>query len=146
VSREAGSGTRQAVDRYLQDAGISPGVLQVVMEVSSPDAVKALVAAGVGFSIMSWANVVREVKLGELRRIPLAPRLLRPLSVVYPKERIHSRLTNSFLGFAKERIAAMRPVEESKPVPERPAEAKPKARPERASERTAAPLGPRALR
>lgn len=146
VSREAGSGTRQAVDRYLQGAGISPGVLQVVMEVSSPDAVKALVAAGVGFSIMSWANVVREVKLGELRKIPLAPRLVRPLSVVYPKERIHSRLINSFLGFAKERIAAMRPVQESKPAPEQPAETKPKARPERTSARTAAPPAPRSLR
>jgi DNA-binding transcriptional LysR family regulator len=146
VSREAGSGTRQAVDRYLQDAGISPGVLQVVMEVSSPDAVKALVAAGVGFSIMSWANVVREVKLGELRKLPLAPRLLRPLSVVYPKERIHSRLINSFLGFAKERIAAMRPVDESKPSPAHPLEAKPEARPERANARSAAQLGPRSLR
>ena len=117
VSREAGSGTRQAVDRYLQDCGISPGVLQVVMEVSSPDAVKAVVAAGAGFSIMSWASVTRDVKLGELRRVPLSPRLLRPLSVVYPKERIYSRLINSFLGFAKERIAAVGSAEEAKRIP-----------------------------
>ena len=155
VSREAGSGTRQAVDRYLLEAGISPGVLQVVMEVSSPEAVKALVTAGVGFSIMSWANVVREVKLGELRRIALAPRLLRPLSVVYPKERIHSRLINSFLGFAKERIAAMRPVADAERAAQdhctghgtdRAAPPKAAARPERASARTAAQLGPRSLR
>ena len=140
VSREAGSGTRQAVDRYLQGAGISPGVLQVVMEVSSPDAVKAVVAAGVGFSIMSWASVVREVKLGELRQVPLSPRLLRPLSVIYPKERIHSRLINSFLGFAKERIAAMRPA--AGPPPERAPDARPAARAER-SERSAVQLGRR---
>src|SRR5262245_11808654 len=105
VSREAGSGTGQALDRYLQGAGISPGVLQVVMEVSSPDAVKAVVGAGIGFSVMSWASVVRELKLGELRRVPLAPPLLRRLLVIYPNERIHSRLVNSFLGFAKEHIA-----------------------------------------
>ena len=124
------------------------------MEVSTPDAVKALVAAGVGFSIMSWANVVREVKLGELCKIPLAPRLLRPLSVVYPKERIHSRLINSFLGFAKERIAAMRPVEDAEHTQDhraghgadRSAPPKAAARPERASARTAAQLGPRSLR
>jgi DNA-binding transcriptional LysR family regulator len=144
VSREPGSGTRQAVDRYLQDAGISPGVLQVVMEVSSPDAVKALVTAGIGFSIMSWTNVLREVKLGELRKIPLAPRLVRPLSVVYPKERIHSRLINSFLGFAKERIAAIRaPADAPAAVPaEAVAAARPASRPARA-ERSAVPLGPR---
>ena len=117
VSREAGSGTRQAVDRYLQDCGLSPGVLQVVMEVSSPDTVKALVASGVGFSIMSRASATKEVQLGQLRTIPLSPRLLRSLSVAYPKERIRSRLINSFLGFAKERIAALQSAAEPQREP-----------------------------
>lgn len=140
VSREAGSGTRYAVDRYLQDCGFSPGVLQVVIEASCPDAVKALVTAGVGFSIMSWSSVRREVKLGELCRIPLSPELLRPLSVVYPKERMHSRLINSFLGFAKERIASMRLAEEIERIPDRCPAAKTTTTTARHGERTAAPL------
>jgi hypothetical protein len=86
------------------------------MEASSPDAVKALVIAGVGFAIMSRTSVHRETKLEELRRIPLSPRLLRPVSVVYPRERIHSRLISGFLAFAKESIAAMRMVEEVQQV------------------------------
>jgi DNA-binding transcriptional LysR family regulator len=149
VSREAGSGTRQAVDRYLQDAGISPGVLQVVMEVSSPDAVRALVAAGVGFSILSRSSVAREVRLGELRALPLGPRLMRPLSVVYPRERIHSRLINSFLGFAKERIAAaaVPGVDGASRSRERPAAAiRPTPRLEPVGGRSAVPLGPRSSR
>jgi len=116
VSREPGSGSRKAIDGYLQASGISPGVLQVVMEASSPDAVKALVVAGVGFAIMSRTSVHRETKLGELRRIPLSPHLLRPVSMIYPRERIHSRLISGFLVFAKESIAANRMVEEVQQV------------------------------
>jgi DNA-binding transcriptional LysR family regulator len=107
VSREPGSGTREVVDNYLQKAGVQPDSLQVVMELGSPEALKGLVATGLGFTIMSRAIAALEVKLGRLVQIPLAPPLIRHLSVVYPKERFHSRLVNGFVQFAKERLAAM---------------------------------------
>ena len=105
ISRELGSGTREVIDRYLQKAGISLDSLQVIMEASSPEALKGLVATGLGFAIMSRATSEKEVRLGELVHIPLAPPLIRHLSVVYPKERIHSRVVNGFVRFAKERLA-----------------------------------------
>ena len=46
------------------------------------------------------------MRLGDLVRIPLVPPLIRHLSVVYPKERIHSRIVTEFVRFAKERLAA----------------------------------------
>jgi DNA-binding transcriptional LysR family regulator len=107
VSREPGSGTREVIDNYLQKAGVQPDSLQVVMELGSPEALKGLVATGLGFTIMSRAIAALEVKLGRLVQIPLSPPLLRHLSVVYPKERFHSRLVNGFVQFAKERLAAM---------------------------------------
>ena len=107
VSREPGSGTREVIDHYLQKAGVSPDSLQVVMELGSPEAIKGLVATGLGFAIMSRATVAKETRLGQLVQIPLVPRLNRQLCVVYPKERIHSRLVNGFVEFAKTRLAAM---------------------------------------
>jgi DNA-binding transcriptional LysR family regulator len=107
VSREPGSGTREVIDNYLQKAGVPPDSLQVVMELGSPEALKGLVATGLGFTIMSRAIAALEVKLGRLVQIPLSPPLIRHLSVVYPKERFHSRLVNGFVQFAKERLAAM---------------------------------------
>ena len=107
ISREAGSGTREVIDHYLQKAGVAPDSLQVVMELGSPEALKGLVATGLGFAIMSRATVSKETRLGELASVPLSPRLNRHLSVVYPKERFHSRLVNGFVEFAKERLAAM---------------------------------------
>jgi DNA-binding transcriptional LysR family regulator len=107
VSREPGSGTREVIDHYLQKAGVPPDTLQVVMELGSPEALKGLVATGLGFAIMSRATVTKEIQLGQLIQIPLSPRLNRHLSVVYPKERFHSLLINSFVQFAKERFAAL---------------------------------------
>jgi len=107
VSREPGSGTREVIDHYLQKAGVPPDTLQVVMELGSPEAIKGLVATGLGFAIMSRATVVKETRLGLLVQIPLSPRLNRHLSVVYPKERFHSRLVHGFVQFAKERLTAM---------------------------------------
>ena len=105
ISRESGSGTREVIDHYLQKAGIPPESLNVVMELGSPEALKGLVATGLGFTIMSLATVSKETKLGQLVRIPLSPRLIRKLSVVYPKERFRSRLVNTFVQFAKGRLA-----------------------------------------
>jgi DNA-binding transcriptional LysR family regulator len=105
ISREPGSGTREVIDNYLQTAGVRPDSLQRVMELGSPEALKGLVATGLGFSIMSRATVVNEIRLGQLVQVPLAPRLIRHMSVVYPKERIHSQLVSSFVAFSKQQLA-----------------------------------------
>lgn len=107
VSREHGSGTRDVIDNYFRMAGVAPDTLQRVMELGSPEALKGLVASGLGFSIMSKATVVNEVRLGQLVQIALAPRLIRRLYVVYPKERIQSQLVGSFLEFAKQSLGAL---------------------------------------
>jgi DNA-binding transcriptional LysR family regulator len=107
VSREPGSGTREVIDHYLQKAGLALDSLQVVMEAGSPEALKGIVATGLGFAIMSRATVVKEVRLGELVQVPLTPPLIRRLSVVYAKERFHSRLVNGFVEFARQRLAAL---------------------------------------
>ena len=109
ISRESGSGTREVADAYFQKAGVRPESLNVVMELGSPEALKGLVATGLGFTIMSRATVQKEIRLGELIGLPLAPRLIRNLSVVYPKEKFRSRLVNTFVQFAKERLAAKLP-------------------------------------
>jgi DNA-binding transcriptional LysR family regulator len=110
VSREPGSGTREVVDRYLQKAGVAPGSLAPAMELGSPEALKGLVGTGYGFAILSRATVAKELRLGELVGIPFAPRMVRRLSAIYPKQRFHSRLLASFVAFARERLAGLSTV------------------------------------
>ena len=106
ISREPGSGTREVIDNYLQKACVPPDSLQVVMELGSPEALKGLAASGLGFAIMSGVSVAKEIRLGQLVQIPLAPRLVRNLSVVYPNERFRSQLVSSFVQFAKQQFMA----------------------------------------
>jgi DNA-binding transcriptional LysR family regulator len=101
VSRETGSGTREVVDRYFLDAGVSPEDLNIVMEMGSREAIKGAVEAGLGIAIVSSATVLKEVKLGDLVAIPLEPRLIRPLSLVYANEKFRSKLLQAFFDFAK---------------------------------------------
>jgi DNA-binding transcriptional LysR family regulator len=107
ISREPGSGTREVIDKYLNDADISPDMLNIVMELGSPEALKGLVATGLGFTILSRVAVAKETRLGHLVRVPLQPRLIRNFSVVYPKEKFRSKLVNTFVQFAKDRLAAL---------------------------------------
>ena len=118
ISRELGSGTREVIDHHLEKAGLSPDSLQIIMEASSPEALKGLVATGLGFAIMSRATAEKEVRLGDLVQIPLDPPLIRHLSVVYPKERIQSKIVDEFVRFAKERLAA-RTTAHEQAAPER---------------------------
>ena len=110
ISREAGSGTRAVIDHYLEKAGVSPDAMDVVVELGSPEALKGLVATGLGFAIMSRVIAAKEVQLGQLVQVPLRPALIRDFSVVYPKERFHSKVVATFLEFAKERLGASEPL------------------------------------
>ncbi|HET7365200.1 MAG TPA: LysR family transcriptional regulator [Burkholderiales bacterium] len=107
VSREPGSGTREVADHYLQKAGLGPEALHPVMELGSPEALKGLVGTGVGFAIMSRATVAKETRLGELVAIAFAPRMVRNLCIVYPKQTFQSKLLASFVAFAKQRLAVL---------------------------------------
>ena len=104
VSREPGSGTRELTDDYLRRAGIAPDQMQVVMEMGSPISLNGVVETGLGFGIASRTSVIKAQRLGDLVAIPLKPRLLRSLSMVYPKEKFRSRLVTAFVEFAAERL------------------------------------------
>jgi DNA-binding transcriptional LysR family regulator len=110
ISREPGSGTREVTDSYFRDAGFAPDDLTSVMELGSPDAIKGVVETGLGFAIMSKVIVAKEKQLGVLVALPLAPKLTRTLSLVYPREKFRSRLVSSFVEFSKGKLKS--PVRE----------------------------------
>jgi len=107
VSREVGSGTRDFADNYLRECKIAPEDLNIVMELGSPVAIKGVVETGLGVSIVSRAMVAKECKLGVLVAVPLKPRLIRTLSLVYPRQKFRSKLLTAFAEFATSRMKRM---------------------------------------
>jgi len=100
ISRESGSGTHEFTDSYFSRVGISPEDLNMVMELGSPEAVKGMVETGIGYAIVSRTTIIKELSLGLLVAIPLKPKLIRIMSLVYPKDKFRSRLLASFIEFA----------------------------------------------
>lgn len=104
VRREVGSGTREFTDNYLRESGVAMDDLDVMMELGSPEAIKGVVETGIAIAIVSRATIVKELELGSLVAIPLAPRLMRTLSLVHPREKFRSRLLTAFVEFAVRRM------------------------------------------
>jgi len=107
VNREIGSGTREFADQYLRQCKIAPEDLNIVMELGSPEAIKGVVETGVGVSIVSRATIAKELKLGVLTAVPLQPRLIRTLSLLYPREKFRSKLLTTFVEFATAKMKHM---------------------------------------
>jgi DNA-binding transcriptional LysR family regulator len=104
VRREPGSGTREFTDNYFRECGVPPEDLNLLMELGSPEAMKGVVETGIAVAIVSRATIAKELRLGSVVAIPLAPRLMRTLSVVHPKEKFRSRLLTTFVEFATGRM------------------------------------------
>jgi DNA-binding transcriptional LysR family regulator len=100
VVREPGSGSRQALERALEEAGSSLAAMNVIAEMGSTGAIKQAVKAGVGLSIMSRRAVEDECRLGLVGCVRLRElAVTRQFYVVTHAGRSRSPLCRAFLEF-----------------------------------------------
>jgi DNA-binding transcriptional LysR family regulator len=99
VLREPGSGTRQAADSWLLERLAAHGPLRVEFELGSTEAIKRLVAAGVGLACLSRHTVQRSIEQGLLVEVQTRlPAARRHLAIV---TRRGKRLPQAVLGFMR---------------------------------------------
>lgn len=101
ISREEGSGTRDVVNEYFNQAKLSPDDIHIVMELGSSEAIKGAVTSGMGISILSRATIQKDLQLGMLQEITLEPPLLRPFSFVHQRQKFRIRAMEELLNFAR---------------------------------------------
>ena len=101
ISREEGSGTRDVVNEYFNQAALSPDDIHIVMELGSSEAIKGAVTSGMGISILSRATIQKDLQLGMLKEISLEPPLLRPFSFVHQRQKFRIRAMEELLNFAR---------------------------------------------
>lgn len=104
ISREKGSGIRAAVDAFFSAGGVPPESLKRIMELGSLEALKSVVASGLGFTIMPRPALEREVLAGVLVAVPLKPSVTRQVHVIRSNDRFVSRLAATFIDFAKQKM------------------------------------------
>lgn len=95
VLRERGSGTREAFEAALREAGLT---LTPSMELGSSEAIKEAVAAGVGIAILSRHAITGEVTAGRLATVPLVDLTIsRRFYVVLHRDKHVGKALKAFL-------------------------------------------------
>lgn len=102
IGREEGSGTRGVFAQYCDDHGYPCEDINLILEFTSPESIKAAVEAGLGVTVQSVATMQKEIALGTLSVAPLDPPLTRPFSLVYQRQKFRVQAMEEFLSFAQE--------------------------------------------
>jgi DNA-binding transcriptional LysR family regulator len=99
IFREQGSGTRQTMESFIDRNNI-PVIKK--MELTTNEAVKQALLAGLGFSIMPLIGIKNELHNKELHIIPIKGLpITTTWSLIWLKGKKHSPVSNSFLEYLK---------------------------------------------
>ncbi len=100
IFREEGSGTRHTMQQYFQKANISP---RVGLSLSSNEAVKQAVLAGLGYSVLPLVSVGDELNLNKIAIIPVKGFPLRTQwRLVWLQKKQLTAVAASFLKYMRE--------------------------------------------
>ena len=100
IVRELGSGTRKTVEGSLHRLKVDVSRLNVIQELPSTEAIKRVVAAGLGFGFVSRISITSELADGSLVIVPIRHlSIKRPFSTILPLGPDPVGLRQVFLGF-----------------------------------------------
>ncbi len=99
IFREKGSGTRQTMESFIENNNIS--VIKK-MELTSNEAVKQALIAGLGYSIMPLIGIINELRNNELQIITTKGLPIKTTwSLIWLKGKKHSPVSLSLLNYIK---------------------------------------------
>jgi DNA-binding transcriptional LysR family regulator len=99
IFRENGSGTRQTMEKFFESHQIK---VLPKMELTSNEAVKQAVLAGLGYSIMPLIGIRNELHNNELKIIPVKGLPIKTTwRLIWLKGKNHSPVSSSFLNYLK---------------------------------------------
>ena len=102
IFREKGSGTRQTMEKFFSENNIS--VLKR-MELSSNEAVKQALLAGLGYSIMPIIGIKNELQNKELEIIPIKELpITTTWSLIWLKGKKQTLVSAAYLEFLQKEI------------------------------------------
>jgi DNA-binding transcriptional LysR family regulator len=103
IYRENGSGTRQVMERYIEKNHLP---VFKKMELTSNEAVKQALIAGLGYSIMPLIGIRNEIFNKDLQIIPLKGLPIKTTwSLIWVKGKKHSPVAQALLHYLKEHRA-----------------------------------------
>lgn len=105
IFREKGSGTRQTMENFIQKNNL---LVLKKMELTSNEAVKQALLAGLGYSIMPLIGIRNEIQNGDLQIINVKGLPIKTTwSLIWMKGKKHSPVAASFLEYLKKEKASI---------------------------------------
>jgi DNA-binding transcriptional LysR family regulator len=105
IYREDGSATRTAMENFFQNRNISVGMK---LQLTSNEAVKQAVIAGLGISVMPLIGLKNELELGELKIIPIKGLpIISDWRLVWLKSKPLTPAAKAFLDYIQEKKDAI---------------------------------------
>ena len=102
ILREKGSGTRKIFENKLEDLGFNIDEMRVYMEIGDISAIKSLVEANLGYTIISKESIKREIEKGTICKKPIKDiRIFREFNFIYLKNGKEEFIDN-FIEFCKD--------------------------------------------
>lgn len=103
IFREKGSGTRQTMEKFIDQNNIS---IIKKMELTSNEAVKQAILAGLGYSIMPLIGIKNELQNNQLQIIPVKGLPIKTTwSLIWLKGKQHSPVATSIINYIKKEKA-----------------------------------------
>lgn len=105
IMRESGSGSRRYFDLFLTAHELSLSAVHIAAYCNDMEAVKNMVARGLGVSVVPAVSVAREVERGELLAFDLSgdrEEDMRTFYLVAKKDRRKNSLKQQFIKYVKE--------------------------------------------
>jgi DNA-binding transcriptional LysR family regulator len=102
ILREAGSGTRQTIEKFLARHGITLQNMKVSMVLGSTQAIKEAVENGLGVSIISRWSARKELRFGTLHTLNFKEeKMVRNFSLITYRNSVSSHAIEEFLSYLK---------------------------------------------
>jgi DNA-binding transcriptional LysR family regulator len=100
IYREQGSATRKEMEKFITENKLS---VQKKMELTSNEAVKQAIIAGLGYSIMPLIGIKNELNNGDLQIIRLKDLPIRSMwNLIWVKNKRFSPVAKAFLAYIRE--------------------------------------------
>jgi LysR family transcriptional regulator, low CO2-responsive transcriptional regulator len=99
IYRESGSGTRKTMEQYFEKKKIN---IKNKLELTSNEAVKQAVIAGLGYSIMPLIGIKNELELGQLKIVPVKGLPIKTMwNLIWHKNKNLSPVAAAYLDYLK---------------------------------------------
>ncbi len=105
IYREAGSGTRSLMEKFIADRQL---VVRKRLELTSNEAVKQALLAGLGYSIMPLIGIKNELLTNDLKIIPIRDLPLQTSwMLIWQKDKQFSPVARAYLHYLQEHKASI---------------------------------------